>query len=327
MGRAISHYIHARSGLCFLNPDFLRSLKMPPIKDEDRYLLKPVLGAKRDRALLYTPDDQDELVQPSKRRRFTTSTDHHEQVQAVAVSESVSPPSDLPEDPIQRAINQDDSLCYSVDDDDSESLVGLDILDVESLLDTKSLSVVDMGLAETEKNEETEEIELATEEAEEEVPRNVVSVVESNLGMNNDIDEEVQEDPEEIEVAAEAEVLRSVVSDVESNLGMNNDSDEEVQEETEEIEVAAEKTEVVVEEELPRNVVSNVESNLGMNNNIDEEVLEVPFVPPPPISSPPHQLRRSPRLANRLQVPSALPALRRSPRLALKPRVSYVGMC
>jgi hypothetical protein len=32
-------------------------------------------------------------------------------------------------------------------------------------------------------------------------------------------------------------------------------------------------------------------------------------------------------LANRLQVPSALPALRRSPRLALKPRVSYVGMC
>ena len=272
----LCHYIHARTGLCYLNPEYLRSLKMPPIKDEDRYLLKPVLGAKRDRALLYTPDDKDELVQPSKRQRFTTDSDHHKQAVAVAVavavSESASPPSNLQEEPIQPTINQDDSLCYSVDDDDSDadSLVGLGIFDfadskpsasdVESLLDPKSLSDVDMGLTETEDFEFAEETEI-----------------------------------EEIDVA-----------------------EEEDGEPEEEVEVT----------EVPRNIISDVESNLRMNNDINEEAPEVPFVPPPPVSPPPpQQLRRSPRLANRLQVPSALPALRRSPRLALKPRVSYVGMC
>jgi hypothetical protein len=61
------------------------------------------------------------------------------------------------------------------------------------------------------------------------------------------------------------------------------------------------------------------------NEDTVEEAEEVP-----PFLSPPTQhVRRSRRLAiartiNEVQVP---PMLRRSPRLALKPRVSYVGMC
>jgi hypothetical protein len=346
----LCHYIHARTGLCYLNPEYLRSLKMPPIKDEDRYLLKPVLGAKRDRALLYTPDDKDELVQPSKRQRFTTDSDHHKQAVAVAVavavSESASPPSNLQEEPIQPTINQDDSLCYSVDDDDSDadSLVGLGIFDfadskpsasdVESLLDPKSLSDVDMGLTETEDFEfaeetEIEEIDVAEEEEPEEefevvveVPRTVVLDVESNLGMYNEINEVAQE---------VLYVPPPPVSSLPQQLRRSPLLANRLQvAEIEEIDVAEEEEpeEEVEVTEVPRNIISDVESNLRMNNDINEEAPEVPFVPPPPVSPPPpQQLRRSPRLANRLQVPSALPALRRSPRLALKPRVSYVGMC
>jgi len=54
---------------------------------------------------------------------------------------------------------------------------------------------------------------------------------------------------------------------------------------------------------------------------------EAPPVPPPsmPTIPPQQQLRRSLRIA--ANAPPILPLLRRSPRLALKPRVSYVGMC
>jgi hypothetical protein len=65
---------------------------------------------------------------------------------------------------------------------------------------------------------------------------------------------------------------------------------------------------------------------------VQEEEDVVVQLPVLPIVSPPlPQLRRSQRLANaaasRQTLPPLPPELRRSPRLALKPRVSYVGMC
>jgi hypothetical protein len=62
---------------------------------------------------------------------------------------------------------------------------------------------------------------------------------------------------------------------------------------------------------------------------VQEEEVELPV---PPVLSPPlPQLRRSQRLANAAASRQTLPllprVLRRSPRLALKPQVSYVGMC
>jgi hypothetical protein len=193
-----------------------------------------------------------------------------------------------------------------------------------------------MGLTETEDfefaEETIEEIDVAgKEEPEEEfevvveVPRTVVLDVESNLGMYNEINEVAQE---------VLYVPPPPVSSLPQQLRRSPLLANRLQvTEIEEIDVAEEEEEEEPEEEVevtevPRNIISDVESNLRMNNDINDEAPEVSFVPPPPVSPPPpQQLRRSPRLANRLQVPSALPALRRSPRLALKPRVSYVGMC
>jgi hypothetical protein len=83
-------------------------------------------------------------------------------------------------------------------------------------------------------------------------------------------------------------------------------------------------------------IAPDVELDLVVEENFvpvvqeaEEEEVELPV--PPVVSPPLPQLRRSQRLANaaasRQTLPLLPPVLRRSPRLALKPRVSYVGMC
>jgi hypothetical protein len=82
-------------------------------------------------------------------------------------------------------------------------------------------------------------------------------------------------------------------------------------------------------------IAPDVELDLVVEENFvpvvpeEEEVVELPV--PPVVSPPLPQLRRSQRLANAAASRQTLPllprVLRRSPRLALKPRVSYVGMC
>jgi hypothetical protein len=83
-------------------------------------------------------------------------------------------------------------------------------------------------------------------------------------------------------------------------------------------------------------IAPDVELDLVVEENfvpvVQEEEDVVVQLPVLPVVSPPlPQLRRSQRLANaaasRQTLPPLPPELRRSPRLALKPRVSYVGMC
>jgi hypothetical protein len=53
----------------------------------DKVYVAPVVGAKREREMLYTGIDMDKLVQPAKRQRLMTTTEP-EQVESVATKEN-----------------------------------------------------------------------------------------------------------------------------------------------------------------------------------------------------------------------------------------------